>query len=78
MAERKVIAEVRVSKKAAGGAPHAEVLEGGTEGASADILDSPNALVGIHYFVTDLKSHHTGSPTNHRCQVLPLSFHNNS
>ena len=46
-----------------------ESLECRSEGSGADILDGPNALVGINHLVTDLKSH-TGSPTNHRCQVL--------
>ena len=39
--------------------------------AGADIFDGPNTLVGIDDFIANLESH-TGSPTNHRCQVFFL------
>ena len=53
-------------------APEAEqvkLLAGRTEWAGADILNRPNALVGIDDFIADLEAH-TGSPRNHRSRVL--------
>src|SRR5262249_10766780 len=50
-----------------------EALAGGSKVPGADVLYSANSLIGIDYFVTDLKIH-TGSPTNHRCQVLFVSY----
>src|ERR1035437_8395819 len=46
-----------------------ESLDSGAKRTGADILDGPNALVGIYHLIANLEGH-TGSPTNHRYRVL--------